>query len=147
MVFRGNFPAKLDAQGRVKIPSAHRKVFEEEYGRDVYVTSITGENVLVFPLAEWEELENKLKAGSKFGKAQRRFMRNTSYWGQMASMDKQGRLSIQLHLREEAGIDGELAVMGSLNSLEIWNAEKIRRRMAAEPVDEDELAELADLGI
>lgn len=147
MVFRGNFPAKVDAQGRIKIPSAHRKVFEEEFGPDVYVTSITGENVLIYPLNEWEELENKLKAGSKFGKAQRRFMRNTAFWGQSASMDKQGRINIQPHLREEAGIDGELAVMGALNSLEIWNADKIRRQMAAEPVDEDELAELADLGI
>ncbi len=147
MVFRGNSPAKLDGQGRIKIPSAHRRVFEEKYGPDVFVTSITGENVLIYPLSEWEKIEAKMQEAPKMKRAKRMFLRNTSYFGQMATLDKQGRVGIQPHLREAAGIDGELALIGALNSLEVWNAEKIREQMTSEPLGDDELDELAELGI
>ncbi len=147
MVFRGNFPAKLDAQGRIKIPTAHRRVFEEQFGPEVFVTSISGENVLIYPLSEWEKLEAKMQQAPKFARAKQLFLRNTSYYGQVGALDRQGRVGIQPHLRQAAGVEGELAVMGSLNSLEIWNADKIRSRMEAEPLGEDDLAELAELGI
>ena len=43
--FRGNEPAKIDDKGRLKIPNAHRAVFQNcEYGSEVYVTSLTGES-------------------------------------------------------------------------------------------------------
>ncbi len=147
MLFRGNFPAKLDGQGRVKIPTAHRRVFEEQYGPDLFVTSITGESVLIYPLSVWEEIEAKMLEAPKMARAKRMFLRNTSYFGQVSTMDKQGRLGIQPHLREAAGINGELAVMGNLNLLEVWDAEKIRGRMVAEPLGDDDLEELAHLGI
>lgn len=147
MTFRGNFPAKLDAQGRVKIPRSHLKVLGEHFGPEVFVTSITGDSVLIYPMSEWEELEAKMLEAPKMARAKRMFLRNTSYFGQAATVDKQGRVGIAPHLRESALIDGELAVMGNLNSLEVWNAGTIRSRMTDDPLGEEELSELAELGI
>lgn len=147
MVLRGNSPAKIDAQGRIKIPTAHRKVLEEEFGPEVFVTSINGENVLIYPLSEWEKIEAKLLEPPKMKPEKRRFLRNTSYFGQVATMDRQGRIVIQPHLRESADIDGDVAVIGYLRHLEVWNQEKFEQQIHSEPFTDEDATALAELGI
>ncbi|HOM99341.1 MAG TPA: division/cell wall cluster transcriptional repressor MraZ [Acidobacteriota bacterium] len=149
MRMRGNTPAKVDAQGRLKIPTGHRRILEEEYGPQVelFVTSVDGENVLVYPLAEWEKIEAKLLEPPKMRPAKQRFLRNTSYFGQLTSMDAQGRVLIPQHLRERASIDGEVVVIGQLNHLEVWNHEKFLQEMEAHPFTSADAEALAELGI
>jgi MraZ protein len=147
MVMRGNSPAKLDAQGRIKIPASHRKVLEDDYGLDVFVTSVTGENVLIYPLSEWAKIEAMLLQPPKMLPEKVKFLRNTSFYGQVTAMDKQGRILIPQHLRESASMDGEVAVMGQLHYLEVWNKEKFTNQMEADPYTKDDAIALAELGI
>ena len=146
-MLRGNFTAKLDAQGRVKIPTAHRKLIQEEYGVDLYVTSITGENLLIYPMREWEEIEARLLEPPKMLPEKVKFLRHTNYYGQVASMDKQGRVSISAHLRKAAEIDVEVAVMGYLTYLQVWNRERFEKLLKSDPYTDKDAAALADLGI
>lgn len=146
-MFRGNFPAKIDAQGRIKIPSTHRKILEEQYGADLFVTSLTGENALIYPRSEWEQIEQKLLEPPKMLPEKVKFLRNTSYYGQMATMDKQGRVAIQPHLRAAAEIDGEVDVIGYLNYLQVWNRERFQQRLQSDPYTDKDASALADLGI
>ncbi|MBI4445181.1 MAG: division/cell wall cluster transcriptional repressor MraZ [Acidobacteria bacterium] len=147
MMFRGNFPATVDPQGRIKIPTAHRKILEEQYGPDLYVTSITGENALIYPLDEWEQIEQRLLEPPKMLPGKTKFLRNASYYGQVASMDKQGRVMIPPHLREAAQIEGEVAVMGYLNYLQVWNKERFQNLLRSDPYTDKDASALADLGI
>jgi MraZ protein len=147
VVLRGNSPAKVDAQGRVKIPSVHRRVLEEEFGKEVFVTSVTGESVLIYPLSEWEKIEAKLMEPPKLRPEKIKFLRNTSYYGQVASIDKQGRVVIQPHLRVAAAIDGEVAVIGYLKYLEVWNKDCFLERLETDPYTREDAVALADLGI
>lgn len=147
MVFRGNSPTKLDAQGRVKIPAQHRKIFEEKYGPEVFVTSITGKNVLIYPMQQWEEIEAKMQEPPRMVPAKRLFLRNTAYFGQPATLDKQGRVVIHPRLRESAQIEDELSVMGALTHLEIWNDASIRTEVGDEPIGDEVMEHLAELGI
>lgn len=146
-MLRGNFTAKLDAQGRVKIPAAHRQLIQEEYGFDLYVTSITGENLLIYPMREWEEIEARLLEPPKMLPEKVKFLRHTNYYGQVTSMDKQGRVSIPAHLRQAAGIDGAVAVMGYLTYLQVWNRERFEELLKTDPYTDKDAAALADLGI
>ena len=147
MVFRGNSPARLDAQGRLKIPTLHRKVLEEEYGSEVFVTSITGKSVLIYPLSEWEKIEAKLLEAPKLRPEKIKFMRNTSYYGQVARIDRQGRVVIQPHLREATSLDGDVAVIGYLGHLEVWNHEKFLQQLESDPYTREDAIALAELGI
>ncbi|HLV00705.1 MAG TPA: division/cell wall cluster transcriptional repressor MraZ [Acidobacteriota bacterium] len=147
MVFRGNFPAKVDAQGRLKIPTAHRKILEDAYGSDLFVTSVTGQNALIYPLSEWEQIEAKLLEPPKMRPAKVKFLRNTAYFGQVSSIDKQGRVLIQPHLREAASIDGDVAVIGYLNYLEVWNQTRFLELLESDPYTDEDASALADLGI
>ena len=147
MVLRGNSPARVDAQGRLKIPTLHRKVLEEEYGPEVFVTSVTGESVLIYPMSEWEKIEAKLLEAPKLRPEKIKFLRNTSYYGQVARIDKQGRVVIQSHLREAASIDGDVAVIGYLGHLEVWNHNKFVLQLESDPYTREDAIALAELGI
>ncbi len=147
MVMRGNSPARIDGQGRIKIPTLHRKLLEEQWGPEVFVTSVTGENVLIYPIEEWEKIETKLMEPPKMRPEKLKFLRNTSYYGYVTTMDKQGRIMIPQHLRERASIDGEVAVMGALHYLEVWNHQKFLEQLDKDPYTNQDAIALSDLGI
>ncbi len=146
MVFRGNFLTKVDAQGRIKIPTVHRRILEERFGPDLYVTSLTGENALIYPFEEWEQIEAKLLEPPKMHPQKVKFLRNTNYYGQVSQVDKQGRVGIQPHLRQSAHIEGEVAVMGNLNYLQVWNQEQFEQLLRTDPFTDQDGGILADMG-
>ncbi len=147
-MFRGNLPAKIDAQGRIKIPSAHRKTLDMNYGEQVYVTSVTGQNVLVYPMHEWEDMEARLLEPPKLLPGKLKFLRNTSYYGQVAKVDRQSRILVPARLREAAGVNArEVDVMGQLNYLEIWNRERFQEVLEKDPYTEVDALALAEIGI
>ena len=59
-VLRGNAPAKIDDKGRLKVPNAFRAVIQKDHGPDVFVTSLTGQSVRIYPMPVWVELEKRL---------------------------------------------------------------------------------------
>ena len=58
--FRGSAPARLDDKGRLKVPNVFRAQIEEAFGRELFVTSISGRNFLLYPLGIWRGLEEKI---------------------------------------------------------------------------------------
>ena len=54
-VLRGNSPAKIDDKGRLKVPNAFRAVIQKDHGPDVFVTSLTGQSVRIYPMPVWLE--------------------------------------------------------------------------------------------
>ena len=138
-MLRGNQPARIDEKGRLKIPSVFRGDIEDSWGSDFYVTSITGQSVRVYPLSVWQEIEERLTNLPAFNPIKKRFLDRTNYYGQLSSMDKQGRILIGSHLRESAEMVGEVAVLGYLNYLEVWNDTRYLKRLEDEPfTDQDE---------
>jgi len=146
-LLRGNHPAKVDEKGRLKIPAEFRAILEEKYGPDVYVTSVDGQSARIYPLREWQAIESKLDQAPAMDPSKTRFIERTSYYGQAAALDRQGRILIHGTLRESAAADGEVAVLGKLHYLEVWNHERFRRKLAEEPFTSDDLSRLASYGI
>jgi len=146
-MLRGNYPARLDAKGRLKVPTAFRRYIEKNQGAEVYVTSLTGESVRLYPLAEWESIEQRLALLPSMDPALRKFLDRTNYYGQQAAMDGQGRVLIHPLLRKSAGVVGDVAVLGYLNYLEVWELEKFQQRLISAPYTEEDEAAMARLGI
>ena len=63
-MLRGNAPATIDDKGRLKIPTVFRAEIEVTWGSDFYVTSVTGDSVLVYPLPVWHEIRTKTRKTS-----------------------------------------------------------------------------------
>jgi MraZ protein len=146
-MLRGNQPTRIDEKGRLKVPAGFRTVIEDSWGSDFYVTSLSGESVRVYPLSVWQEIEQRLASTPAFNPTKKKFLDRANYFGQTASMDKQGRVLIPQRLRESAGMDGEVAVLGCMDYLDIWNDERFRTRIEGDPFTTEDEQSLGDLGV
>jgi MraZ protein len=140
MKLRGNCPAKVDEKGRLKIPSVFLAELKE-YGNQFYITSTTGETARIYPMKVWSEIEDKLAQKPSADVAKRKFLMRTSYFGQVAELDGQGRLLLPAVLREAAQTMGEVDVFGTLNYLEVMNHTRVLDKLKNEPyTDADDTA-------
>jgi MraZ protein len=146
-VFRGTYAAKIDDKGRLKIPNALRSQLEKEHGTELFVTSLTGESVRLYPMPVWLAHEQKLAQLPSTLPALTRYLDRVNYYGQPADIDAQGRVVIHSRLRDTAGIAGDVAVFGKVDTLEVWNHERFTLKMQREPYTEDDARALAALGI
>ena len=146
-MLRGNFYAKIDDKGRLKIPTAFRALIAEKYGEALYVTSVTGESVRIYQMPVWVRIEEKLAQVPSTHPSRLRFFDRVNYFGQPAEFDKQGRVSIHGRLRESAQMLGAVDVFGQYDHLEVWNHERFVRRLDQEPFTDDDARALADFGI
>jgi MraZ protein len=145
-MLRGNALAKLDGKGRLKLPTAFRSVLEPRFGQEYFVTSIRGESARIYPMPVFAELEERLLKSSGVQPVVMKLRNSLNYFGQRAVMDSQGRLLIHPLLREKAGIEGEVAVLGQQSYLEVWNRAAFETQLAENPLTDADLTELATLG-
>src|SRR2546427_5661822 len=119
-MLRGNSPAKVDDKGRIKIPTLFRRYIEETYGREFFVTSLSGEFVRLYPMPVWTELEKKIATMSSVSAPIVRFRNFVNYYGQTAIMDEQGRGLSHPMPRDKSGAAGEAFAIRHPTHLEIW---------------------------
>jgi MraZ protein len=146
-MFRGSAPAKIDDKGRLKIPTGFRRTLEERYGREVFITSVVGDSVLLYPLVVWELHEEKLAALPSTDRTKRRYLERVSFFGQQGQLDKQGRVLVPQLLRDRAEMNAEVVVSGRLDHLEIWNLERLQKRFDDQPFGDEDFEYLAERGI
>jgi MraZ protein len=146
-MFRGNHPARVDEKGRLKVPAEFKRVIDEKYGNQFYITSLDGKVAQVYPFEEWERIEQKLASLSTFNPTKKKFLDRVNYYGQLVEMDGQGRLLMPQLLRETAQIRGEVAVMGTLTYLEVRNLEALRKEIEENPITDEDTRTLGELGI
>lgn len=146
-MLRGNYTARMDSKGRLKLPTTFRRYIEDKHGAEFYVTSLNGDCARIYPLPEWESIEQRLNLVPSMDPARRKFLDRTNYYGQQATMDAQGRILIHPLLRKTAGIMGDVAVLGYLTYVEVWELESFERKLVSDPYTEEDEAAMARLGI
>lgn len=147
-MFRGSSSHTCDPKGRLIIPARFRDVIKTGGGEGVILTTSMTDALSAYTYDEWKTVETKLlKSKSTNASAIRRFFLGNS---QECGCDKQGRILIPKTLREYAGIDKDLVLVGLIDHFEIWSLDKwdeenkktIQALKAGDFKDE-----LADLGI
>ena len=129
------------------MPNAFRTLLESKYGRELFLTSVTGEYVRVYPLPVWIDVEQKLGAMPSTHPSKLRYLDRVNYFGQTAELDAQGRVIIPIRLRESATMTGDVDVIGQFNYLDVWNHDRFLTRMQREPYSDDDARALAEFGI
>jgi MraZ protein len=147
LVLRGNYSARIDDKGRLKVPNAFRALIEKEHGSDVFITSLSGEHVRIYPLPVWTAIEEKLAGVPSTHPARVKYFDRVNYYGQTTEIDAQGRVLIPARLRESAGMAGEVDVLGQVSWLDIWNHDRFLARLHREPFTDDDARALAEFGI
>jgi MraZ protein len=146
-MFRGNHPTRVDEKGRLKVPAEFKRLIDEKYGTQFYITSLDGKVAQVYPFEEWQRIEQKLAQLSNFNPTKKKFLNRTNYYGQVVEIDGQGRLLVPAILRESAAIKGEVAVVGNLTYLEVQTIEAYRKDIDENPFTAEDEKTLDELGI
>ena len=146
-MFRGSSPARIDDKGRLKVPNAFRSLLESRYGRELFLTSLTGEYVRVYPLPVWLEIEEKLGQMPSTHPSRLRLLDRVNYFGHPGELDLQGRVLIPARLRESATMIGDVDVLGLYNYLEVWNHDRFLAKLQRDAYTDDDARALSESGI
>ena len=144
---RGSAPARIDEKGRLKVPTIFRGVIQDQHGPDVFVTSLTGECVRIYPMPVWLEIERKILGMPANHPSRLKFLDRVNYFGQAIELDPQGRVSIPADVRASASIVGDVRVIGRVDHLEVWNEERFVQKLQRENWTDDDGLRLAEHGI
>jgi MraZ protein len=146
-VLMGHSPAKIDEKGRLKVPSGFRKIIEEKYGQDCFITSTDGERALVYPLPVWYDFQSRLAKVPSASQAKSKLLERVNYFGQVSTIDAQGRLLVPGILRSVAGIADDVVVLGNADHLIVWNEVRMKKRLTETPLTADDFKELELHGV
>ena len=146
-MFRGNAPATVDDKGRLKVPNMFRSLLESKYGRELFVTSLSGEYVRIYPMPVWLEVEQKLAQMPSTHPSKLRYLDRVNYFGQVAELDGQGRVLIPVRLRDSATMAGEVDVLGQGHWLDVWNHDRFLTKMQRDPYTENDARSLSEFGV
>jgi MraZ protein len=146
-VLMGHAPAKVDDKGRLKIPAEFRKIIEQKFGGECFITSTDGQRALIYPMPVWFDFQARLAKVPSTSVAKTKLLERVNYFGQTGGIDGQGRVLIPTILRNVAGITEDVVVIGNNDHLIVWNEERIQRRLAENPLSDDDYKELELHGV
>lgn len=126
--FRGSFVQKMDDRGRIKLPSQYLSILIENYGNELYITSLNGDQVFLYPLAKWEEIEKSIERMSVRSPEIEEFLTRTGFWGNEAEVDARGRVLIPPELRKESQLFDDVRIFGKIDYMVAWNEGMVRHK-------------------
>jgi MraZ protein len=147
--FSGKYYYSVDPKGRVMIPAPFREIIAANYSPTLIVTNAPVDRCLqVYPLEEWNVLQEKVRSLPKNNKSVKLFMRNVIGSAVETTLDKPGRVLIPASLREDTGINGDIVIVGQLEKIEIWSRSLWEDVTDLTKIDLDAYEEeLGDLGL
>jgi MraZ protein len=142
-MFLGEFQHSLDAKGRVILPAKYR----DQLAEGAFVTKGRGGCLSVFTPKEFEVVATEIREQSKRG--QRELNAARSFFGGTTEVraDKQGRVALPPNLREYAGLDREVVLVGLFSRIEIWDRARWHELDQVGALALSESDELPDFGI
>jgi MraZ protein len=152
-MFRGTPVGSVDGKFRLKMPSAVRTTLLAKYENPgVFVTSIKDNELRVYPLAEWEQVEQALSQSGvddpKFDATRnKRILRRANANGADDSLDNQGRILIPRSLREDLGMRGEVHMQWARNHIVVMSADAYRNQLDEDLLTDEDLAYADDVGV
>lgn len=142
----GSYIARIGKSGRIKIPEKFRAIIEEQYGKELFITSLSDQAVQIYPLPVWEELAGITKSGLIHLKPDvKMFMRRVNLKGGQHEIDPKGRVLISPVLREKTQLEEEVEVIGLNNHLELWNKEAINKILEKNPLSDEDFEQISML--
>ncbi|MEN9449391.1 MAG: cell division protein MraZ [Pseudomonadota bacterium] len=122
-MFRGINLVVIDAKGRIKLPVRYRQLLPTDKEPQLVLTIDTESPcLLLYPLSEWEIIEEKLQALPSFNPAVRRIQRLLIGHATDLDLDTNGRILLPSLLRNYAHLEKEIVVVGQGRKIELWGA-------------------------
>jgi len=120
-LFKGQFKYSIDSKGRISIPAKLRKNFSPEANDTLVMTQGLGTCIDIYPLDQWQLIEQKLSKLNQFKPKDAMFLRMFLQLAAEDSLDSQSRVLVPQNLLDYAKIEKEVLILGALRKIEVWN--------------------------
>ncbi|UCE90604.1 MAG: division/cell wall cluster transcriptional repressor MraZ [Pseudomonadota bacterium] len=120
-MFRGVSTLNLDAKGRMAMPAKYRDRLVDLCDGQLVVTVDRDHCLLLYPLPEWEDIERKLVRLPSLNAQARRLQRLLIGHATECELDGNGRILLPTPLREFAGLEKRVVLIGQGNKFELWD--------------------------
>lgn len=138
----------LDAKGRMVLPARYRERLAEICDSQLVVTIDTDQPcLLIYPLNEWEIVEEKINALPGFNKVVRRIQRKLIGYATDVEVDANGRMLLSAPLRNYARLEKKAVLIGQGNKFELWDEQLWDQLCTVEDEDDDIPPALAELSL
>ena len=124
--FTGEYQYSLDSKGRVNIPAKFRQTLSKKNQNTFVATRGQDPCVWIYPLTEWQKIENELRNLSSVSGVHRTFIRQIARSATPSTCDKQGRITLSPSLIAFSKMDKDALIIGMINKIEIWNPEVLK---------------------
>lgn len=122
-MFLGEYQHSLDAKGRVILPMAFRGAIQE----GLVLTKGQDDCLAVYPTDEWQKTSDRLNDAVRSNKKSRQFLRMWYSSARREDLDKQGRITIPEQMREFAGLERDVTIIGAGERIEVWDRDRWER--------------------
>jgi len=126
-VFRGVAQLNLDSKGRLAVPARHRDTLFERCAGHLVITADADRCLLIYPLPDWELIQQKLEGLSNLDPRVRELQRRLIGFAVDIDMDSAGRVLITPELRRFAELEKSVVLVGQGRKFELWNDERWAR--------------------
>ncbi len=128
-MFRGATSLSLDVKGRLAVPAKHRDALQTQCAGNLVLTAHPHRCLLLYPQPAWEPIQAKMMALSSFDKQSSALQRLLVGYAEDVAMDSAGRLLISPTLREFAGLEKQVMLVGQGSRFELWNVDAWRAQL------------------
>ena len=143
--FTGEYHNSLDTKNRLNIPAKFRKVLDPVSDRTFVITRGFDKCLVLYPLEDWSKVEEQLSKLSSIRGRHRSFVRSVTRYATSVQYDGQGRIQIPDSLLGYSGIKKDVAVIGMINKIELWDPNIISKIDASEEgLDDNSFDDLAN---
>lgn len=139
-MFRGQFTYSIDVKGRISIPAKLRKQMSPEANDSFVMTRGVSSCIDIYPLNEWNQIEEKLLKLNQFQPDDVRFIRMFTQYAIEDTMDSQSRILIPQNLIDYAKIEKEVLILGVLKKIEVWNPKIYEDYLSQSPESFEQIA-------
>jgi MraZ protein len=119
--FKGSYEYSVDSKGRINIPAKLRKYVSPDANDTFVITRGYERCLFVYPLDEWNKLEQSIRSLSATNPQHRFFTRTLLENASEMQLDGQSRITIPKELLQLAAIENEVIILGVLERIEVWN--------------------------
>ncbi len=140
-MFYGEYEHTLDVKNRLIIPARFRDAVEESCIEKFYITRGLDECLFMFADSEWKLQENKFKTMSFTKREVRKFRRLFFSGASEAVPDKQWRILVPDYLKQYAGLNKDIMIIGVSNRIEIWAKDKWKNFYKTSKENYEDIAE------
>lgn len=120
-MFRGVTQLALDGKGRLAIPARYRGTVEARSQGRLVITADPSGCLLLYPLPDWEPIQQRLMSLSSFNERIRKLQRLLVGHADDAEIDASGRVLVPQALRQFATLDKHVVLVGQGNRFELWD--------------------------